>query len=162
MPDEFAPDCSNCAALCCVTLAFDKGESFGHDKPAGLPCHNLSDDFRCRIHADLAREGYHGCIAFDCLGAGQRVTALFSQNWRERPEALTEMMDAFRQMRAVQSLRQMLEAAVTLPLPPLVEAERREMAERLAGAVDDLALLEAFRPEPIRKWIKGLAQYASP
>ena len=41
--------------------------------PAGKPCPNLREDFRCRIHEQLAERGFPGCVVFDCFGAGQRL-----------------------------------------------------------------------------------------
>ena len=67
-----AADCANCAGLCCVALAFTRSADFAFDKPAGDPCVNLLDDFRCDIHPDLRDRGFKGCTVFDCLGAGQR------------------------------------------------------------------------------------------
>ncbi len=74
-------DCANCAGLCCVALAFTRSADFAIDKPAGDPCVNLLDDFRCDIHPTLRDRGFKGCTVFDCLGAGQRVTAAMG-DWR--------------------------------------------------------------------------------
>lgn len=158
MTSEFASDCSNCAALCCMALAFDAGEMFGHDKPAGLPCHNL-DGFSCAIHAQLPESGYRGCVAFECLGAGQKVTALFEQTWRDQPRLARPMIEAFRQMRDVQELRQMLKAAAALPLPEDVVAERQAWETELTETAQELAALAVFDPAPLRAWLKGLAAH---
>ncbi len=160
MTSEFASDCSNCAALCCMAFAFDEGEMFGHDKPAGLPCHNL-EGFSCAIHARLSEAGYLGCVAFECLGAGQKVTALFTQTWRDQPRLARPMIEAFRQMRDVQELRQMLKAAAALPLPEAVEAERQAWDTELMVATQALAPLAVFNPAPLRAWLKGLAAHVS-
>ena len=141
-----------------MALAFDRGEMFGHDKPAGVPCHRL-DGFSCSIHADLSQKGYRGCVAFDCLGAGQRVTALFSDSWQTTPALTAPMMSAFRAMRAVQDLHQMLEAARVLSLP---EAKRAELAAWIAAAVaakTDLESLRNFEAKPGRDWLKTLAPF---
>ncbi|TNE69488.1 MAG: hypothetical protein EP336_01975 [Rhodobacteraceae bacterium] len=161
MNPEFLPDCSNCAALCCLALAFDAGDMFAHDKPAGLPCHNL-DGFSCSIHADLADRGYRGCVAFDCLGAGQRVTALFSEDWQKRPKLTAPMMEAFRQMRAVQSLHQMLLTAGALPLPDDTRAELRDRIADLEVAKTGLAALARFDPAEAKRWLKSLAPLLRP
>jgi hypothetical protein len=158
MTTEFAPDCPNCAALCCLALAFDAGDMFAHDKAAGVPCHRLAGT-SCSIHADLAQKGYKGCVAFDCLGAGQRVTALFTENWQQHPAMTGPMMEAFRKMRSVRELQQMLVAAETLPLPEHAASERQAWSDRLSAACDDLDRLEAFDPAPLRQWLKGLATY---
>ena len=63
------PDCQSCCGLCCVALYFAKADGFPADKAAGTPCRQLTDDFRCALHDELAARGLHGCAAYDCLGA---------------------------------------------------------------------------------------------
>lgn len=71
---DLRADCARCSGLCCVALPFARSADFAIDKPAGTPCLHLHDDFRCRIHGELRERGFPGCVAFDCFGAGQRVT----------------------------------------------------------------------------------------
>src|SRR3954451_3925369 len=80
-------DCANCAALCCAAPAFAKSSDFAIDKPAGTPCPNLADDFRCSIHERLEERGFKGCTVFDCFGAGQRITqeTFGGRDWRTVP-----------------------------------------------------------------------------
>lgn len=66
--------CDECAALCCVLPRFERSAQFAHTKHAYDACRNLAGH-RCTIHERLAGSGYVGCVAFDCLGAGQRVAA---------------------------------------------------------------------------------------
>ena len=66
--------CARCTGLCCVGLHLVRSADFAIDKPAGTPCPNLLDDFGCGIHSRLRESGFPGCVAYDCLGAGQRVT----------------------------------------------------------------------------------------
>ncbi len=131
--DRFVADCSRCAALCCVAFAFDRSEEFGHDKPADTACIHLERDHRCRIHADLAARGYGGCVRFDCLGAGQRVTqdVFGGGDWQARPELLAPMSAAFRAMRRIHQLLQLLDAAHALALAAATEAERRRLIDLL-------------------------------
>jgi hypothetical protein len=68
-------DCANCFGLCCTALRFQASASFAIDKPAGTPCPNLLDDFRCGIHQHLRAEGFSGCTVWDCFGAGQHRLA---------------------------------------------------------------------------------------
>jgi hypothetical protein len=110
-PSDLAPDCAACAALCCIVPAFDKGDAFAFDKPAGLPCPNLSGH-RCRIHETLAARGFAGCVRYDCLGAGQRATALFEASWRDDPGLAAPMAEAFRRLREIQEIRAQLAAAL--------------------------------------------------
>ncbi|MFD0520104.1 pentapeptide repeat-containing protein [Paractinoplanes durhamensis] len=67
-------DCASCSGLCCVVPAFAKSSDFAINKPAGKACPNLLGDFRCGIHDRLDDKGFHGCVVFDCFGAGQRIT----------------------------------------------------------------------------------------
>lgn len=159
---DFTSDCAKCAALCCVSLAFDQGDSFAHDKAAGAPCAKLSG-FGCSIHKDLTSMGYSGCVAYHCLGAGQQVTALFDTTWRDDAKMTGPMMDAFRQMRAVQSVLQLLLAAKALPLPTLQEQERRHWLHQLTPEHWTPRALETFEVEgveaKINSWLRGLAQF---
>jgi hypothetical protein len=59
-----------------VVPAFAVSADFAIDKPAGQPCPNLTADFRCGIHERLRDKGFAGCTAYDCFGAGQRVSRL--------------------------------------------------------------------------------------
>jgi hypothetical protein len=72
---ELRADCANCVGLCCIALTFTKSADFALDKPAGEPCPNLGDDFRCTIHKDLRSKGFQGCTVYDCFGAGQAITS---------------------------------------------------------------------------------------
>ncbi len=120
LPAYLKADCSACAALCCVIPPFDAVQGFGFDKPAETPCHHLCADHRCGIHAGLVEQGFAGCVAFDCLGAGQRLTAqaverFGSADWRARPEVARWLFAAYPRMREVQEwlARLTLAAAVS-------------------------------------------------
>ena len=71
---ELRADCGRCVGLCCVVPAFTRSADFAIDKPAGVPCLHLAEDHRCTIHDRLVPSGFPGCVAFDCFGAGQRLT----------------------------------------------------------------------------------------
>ncbi len=107
LPAHLKADCSACAALCCVIPPFDALQGFGFDKPAETPCQHLCADNRCGIHAALMPRGFEGCVAFDCLGAGQRLTALAvarfgDADWRTRPEVARWLFAAYPRMRDAQ------------------------------------------------------------
>jgi hypothetical protein len=125
-------DCAQCAALCCVALAFDRSPLFAFDKPAGEPCANLGVEGRCAIHAERAAKGFAGCEAYDCLGAGQAVTqGLFGgADWRDDPALLGPMMRAFAVMRPAHEALGLLRLARGLALP---EAARRRLGAVLGG-----------------------------
>ena len=166
LPD-FTPDCSACAALCCIALAFDAGDDFAIDKPAGLPCPNLDVELGCSLYDRLDRAGYAGCARYDCHGAGQRVTqqVFDGRNWRDEPALAEPMIAAFAAMRKVHEGLELLLAAARLDLPDSLEAEREDLLEayapggdwtelRLDGfiASDAPARLAAFLPR-LRDWV---------
>lgn len=107
LPAHLKADCSACVALCCVIPPFDASQGFGFDKPAETPCQHLCADHRCGIHDALIPRGFEGCVAFDCLGAGQRLTALAverfgSADWRDRPEVARWLFAAYPRLRRAQ------------------------------------------------------------
>lgn len=120
LPAHLKADCSACVALCCVIPPFDAVQGFGFDKPAETPCRHLCADHRCGIHDALIPRGFEGCVAFDCLGAGQRLTALAeerfgSADWRARPEVARWLFEAYPRTRTAQEwlARLTLAAAVS-------------------------------------------------
>jgi uncharacterized protein YjbI with pentapeptide repeats len=83
----------------------------------------LQADFRCGIHADLRDRGFAGCTVFDCLGAGQRVTAAFAgRDWRT-PEVAAPMFAAFGIARQVHELLWYLDEARVRAPDPALDAE---------------------------------------
>ena len=99
-------DCENCFGLCCVALYFSASEGFPIDKDAGQPCLNLQPDFRCGVYKSLGEQGLKGCIAFDCFGAGQKVSQVsFSgRDWMRIPESAEQMFKVFLIMRQLHEL----------------------------------------------------------
>ncbi len=129
----FEAQCANCFALCCTALSFERGNQFAHDKPAGMPCQFLAEDFKCSIHARREDLGYDGCEAFDCLGAGQRASAIFAtQNWRRDPSVARRLYASFSQLLRIQEMRQALETAAELDIEPNLHAERLALLDALA------------------------------
>lgn len=113
LPAGLRPDCSTCCGLCCVAPAFDAAQGFGYDKPARTPCVNLRPDFRCAIHDRLAEKGYPGCIAFDCYGAGQRITREMFDGaaWRDSGQATEQIFIAFTRLCVLHELMALLTIA---------------------------------------------------
>ncbi len=139
--------CEDCAALCCVLLAFDAGKAFGFDKAAMEPCRNLTAGNKCRGHGTLAQDGFGGCVAFDCHGAGQRVVqeVFGGLSWRDDPGLMPAMEAAFRGMRRLHEAVVLLEAAAGLGLSGAQEAERQAVLAGLeAERRRDVAELVAF------------------
>lgn len=139
-------DCSRCAGLCCVAPAFAASADFAVDKPAGTPCRNLGEDFRCGIHDRLRERGFPGCTVFDCFGAGQRITqgTFGGRSWRESPDlARTQfaVLPVARQLHEV--LWYLAEAGERAPaLAPEVTVVREEVERVAAGTAEELLALD--------------------
>lgn len=90
-------DCEKCFGLCCVALYFSAAEGFPVNKDAGKPCINLKDDFRCNVHNNLVKKGLKGCIAYDCLGAGQKVAQVTycGNDWISNKDTAKEIFEVF-------------------------------------------------------------------
>ncbi|MFD2647486.1 hypothetical protein ACFSX5_06705 [Devosia albogilva] len=130
-------DCSRCFGLCCIALSFSRSEDFGHDKLAGEACHHLDRQFRCRIHQRRSELGYDGCEAFDCLGAGQRASALFPDlHWRRDPMQSGRVFAAFSILLKLQEMRQALTTAAELSIGPALQAERAALLAELSNLAD--------------------------
>jgi uncharacterized protein YjbI with pentapeptide repeats len=141
-------ECERCFGLCCVAPAFSASADFAIDKDAGQPCPNLRPDFRCGIHARLREQGFPGCTAYDCFGAGQQVAQVTfgGQNWRRDPQAAQQMFAVFSIMRQLHELLWYLTEALTLqPARQLHDELSRALdeTERLTlGSADALADLD--------------------
>lgn len=90
-------NCEKCFGLCCIALYFSKTEGFPNDKVAGKPCINLQSDFNCSVHSNLREKGLRGCTAYDCFGAGQKVSQVTfnGDDWINCPKLSNEMFDSF-------------------------------------------------------------------
>jgi uncharacterized protein YjbI with pentapeptide repeats len=146
--DDLRPDCERCVGLCCVAPAFSVSADFAIDKKAGQPCLHLQRDSRCAIHPKLRREGFGGCVAYDCYGAGQKVTQLTfgGGDWRTSPGTASAMFGVFAVMRQLHELAWYLTAALALPAAEPVHPDLRaalDGTERLTlGSAEDLAGLD--------------------
>jgi uncharacterized protein YjbI with pentapeptide repeats len=149
---ELVADCSRCFGLCCVVPAFARSADFAIDKPAGTPCPNLGEEFGCRIHAELRPRGFAGCTAYDCFGAGQRVSQVTfgGVDWRTAPETARQVYAAFPVVRELHELRHHLGEARRLidtsapgtALGREVVALDGEVEAAAAGTPDELARVD--------------------
>lgn len=150
--DSFSPDCQRCAALCCVAPAFDAVQGFGFDKAAHTACPHLQADHRCGIHPHLREQGFAGCTAYDCHGAGPWVTALFGG---VHAPPSTARLDAFMRLRPLHEL------LLLLTLAQARAGERALAVAALRLELDALRRAEesgqaVFRAEPWRARVHGL------
>lgn len=133
-PDLVA-QCSRCFGLCCVALPFAVSSDFAADKPGGVPCGNLLDDFRCGIHSQLREKGFAGCTVYDCFGAGQKVSqgTFGGRDWRDVPATANSMFDVFPVMRQLHELLWYLDESLRAPaarrLHPELDRLRFETSE---------------------------------
>jgi Pentapeptide repeats (8 copies) len=105
-------DCASCSALCCVAPTFEVSADFPIHKPAGEACPHLSPEYRCRIHDHLRQKGFLGCAAFDCFGAGPRITGAFGERtWRTDPALGQQMFRSFGVLRLLHEILWYLEEA---------------------------------------------------
>lgn len=104
---DLQADCENCFGLCCVALPYAKSADFAFNKEGGTPCRNLNSDYRCSIHENLREQGFRGCTAYECFGAGQKVSQFTyaGTDWRDNPSIKKEMFEVFPIM---QQLHEML------------------------------------------------------
>ncbi|MGY1605352.1 pentapeptide repeat-containing protein [Geodermatophilus sp. SYSU D00815] len=130
---DLRADCSACFGLCCVALPFARSADFAADKPAGTPCANLDDDFRCGIHAQLRDRGFAGCTVFDCQGAGQKVSQLTfgGRDWRGDPATARQMFAVFPVVRQLHELLGHLDEARALDAARTLHVELRAAYERV-------------------------------
>src|SRR4051812_11637904 len=135
MSSNLRADCARCFGLCCVAPAFSASADFAIDKAAGEPCPNLLADFRCSIHDRLRQRGFPGCAAYDCFGAGQRVSQ-DTFGGRRAPE----MPEVFETVRSLHEL-----------LWHLTEAQALRPGAELATALEETERLASSGPEDLRE-----------
>jgi hypothetical protein len=142
---ELKPDCERCCGLCCVAPAFAKSSDFAINKPPGKPCPKLLGDFRCSIHPVLRAEGFPGCVAYDCFGAGQKVTQLTfkGKTWRGSPEITGQMFEVFGVMQQLHAMLRYLSEA--LKLEPA-----RQLRPELGRKFQEIKALTEGSPESLQ------------
>jgi Pentapeptide repeats (8 copies) len=137
MSVELVRDCARCAGLCC-SLPFSRGREFPEDKPVQGPCRHLDDDHRCSIHDHLWEDGWRGCVAFDCFGAGQHVV--------QRTYAGARDPDPTERLAVFAIVRQLHETRFLLADPACTETSVAGEAVRLGA---ELAALGEGSPDSV-------------
>nr|WP_246405747.1 pentapeptide repeat-containing protein [Modestobacter versicolor] len=103
------------------------------------------------MHDQLRERGFPGCVVFDCLGAGQRLTrsTFAGRSWRDDPATAREMAATFPVMRQLTELLWHLTEARTLTTDPAVGAllDRVEQLTRSPAAELARADVGALRSE---------------
>lgn len=139
---ELQPDCEKCFGLCCVALYFSSMDGFPVNKDAGKPCINLTGDFKCKVHEDLNKKGLKGCIAYDCIGAGQKVAQVTysGHDWKKKPESSKEMFDVFIIMKQLHEILWYLHEAIRLQHNN--NADKEKLIKKI-DEIENLTHLEA-------------------
>jgi hypothetical protein len=160
-------DCSRCFGLCCVAPAFAASADFAITKPAGTPCPHLLLGFACEIHARLRDEGFAGCAAFDCFGAGQQIAQVTfgGQDWRSAPDIAPLMFAVFPVMRHLHELLWYLTEALTFTVPRELGRElelARATTDRYTGlpAAELVALDLGSHHELVRDLLRQASGHA--
>jgi len=143
-PSDLRADCAHCFALCCVALPFAASADFAITKSAGEPCTHLQADFRCGIHDRLRERGFPGCTAYDCFGAGQKVSQVTfgGRDWRTAPQTATQMFAAFPVVRQLHELLWYVTEALARPAAGSLEVALRE-------ALDETERLTRLPPDEL-------------
>jgi uncharacterized protein YjbI with pentapeptide repeats len=109
-------NCDNCFGLCCVALPYAKSADFAFNKDSGTPCRNLQSNYLCGIHNDLRNKGFPGCSAYECFGAGQKVSQVTfkGKDWRANKAIAQEMFDVYPIMQQLHEMLWYLNEAITI------------------------------------------------
>lgn len=144
---ELSADCTRCVGLCCVAAEFARGADFPIDKPAGTACQHLDGGFRCGVHEQLRPLGFRGCAAFDCNGAGQRLTQTRGAraDWRAHPGEAASLFADFGKLRALHGLLWHLDHAQRRDPTPKLTALTERVEAAAAGDLERLVLLPMLR-----------------
>jgi hypothetical protein len=164
---DLRADCARCTGLCCVALTLVRSADFAIDKPSGTPCPHLGDDFGCDIHSRLATSGFPGCTAYDCLGAGQRVTAAVravhdDATWRDDPAAARDAFAALPALTQLHELLWYLSEVLAHPDAAPVHDDARQALEDTSGLAGlPPADLLALDVGPVRRRVGPVVDRAS-
>lgn len=144
--DNLRINCQKCFGLCCVALYFSASEGFPTDKDAGKPCINLQPDFRCTVHKDLRSIGLKGCTAYDCFGAGQKVSQVTfnGQDWRQVPELANQMFESFLIVRQLHEMLWYLSEALNLH-------SSRELSNNISSMILETEHLTDLTPNSLQE-----------
>ena len=141
MPEDLLADCASCVGLCCVALGLTRSADFAIDKPPDQACPNLLADHRCAVHPVLAETGFGGCVAYDCLGAGQKVVQVVFAGDVSTPRP--ELTAAFRTVGPLHELLWYLRDALRRP-------ETHQLHGALGAAYDEVDRLTRLGPAAVR------------
>jgi uncharacterized protein YjbI with pentapeptide repeats len=124
-------DCKNCFGLCCVALPYAKSADFASDKDGGTPCYNLQSNYQCGIHKDLRNKGFRGCSAYECFGAGQKVSQFTytGMDWRTSKDIAQEMFNVYPIIQQLHEMLWYLNEALSLEVSKSIHKELQDSIE---------------------------------
>jgi hypothetical protein len=134
---DLSADCARCAALCCRLAFFERSADFAFTKPAGAPCRHLTKRNTCGVHARRLELGLSGCVAFDCSGAGQALSARLTAD-----QPLGTQVAAFHALVEVHFALRLVELARRLGHSAQVAALEEKLLAHAALPVEALAELD--------------------
>ncbi|WP_242450787.1 pentapeptide repeat-containing protein [Priestia endophytica] len=122
-------DCTSCFGLCCVALPYAKSADFAFDKDGGTPCRNLQDHYLCGIHDNLIQEGFRGCVAYECFGAGQKVSRIIykGKEWKGNKQYAEQMFSVYPIVQQLHEMLSYLYEAMSYEETKSIHTELREM-----------------------------------
>ncbi|MCF6409840.1 BTB/POZ domain-containing protein [Pseudalkalibacillus salsuginis] len=131
MFNHLKSDCKNCFGLCCVALPYAESADFPFNKDGGEPCRHLCSNNLCSIHDQLRGRGFHGCVSYECFGAGQHVSQSIykGEDWREDLEHAEEMFTVFPLVQQLFEMLWYLKQALTLKETQSFHAGLQKMYE---------------------------------
>jgi uncharacterized protein YjbI with pentapeptide repeats len=137
-------DCENCFGLCCVALPYAKSADFPFNKDVGTPCRNLQSNYLCSIHTDLRNNGFRGCSAYECFGAGQKVSQITysGKDWRSNKDIAQEMFDVYPIIQQLHEMLWYLNEALTIEAVKSIHTDIQLM-------IEETELLTSETPERI-------------
>ncbi|ASB63141.1 hypothetical protein SC22_01150 [Bacillus sp. A053] len=130
---DLSADCQHCFGLCCVALPYAKSADFAFDKDGGTPCRNLQSNYQCSIHKNLREKGFRGCSAYECFGAGQKVSQITygGKDWRNSPKTANEMFGVFPIMQQLHEMLWYLHEALSIDIAKPIHPELRTSFEKI-------------------------------
>ncbi|WP_246213135.1 pentapeptide repeat-containing protein [Aminipila butyrica] len=141
-----------------------KTDGFPANKEAGIPCQYLRPDFRCDIHTTLKSKNLRGCLAYDCFGAGQKVTqnCFPIVDWKSNSNHGSKIFQVFQIVFQLHQMEWYLIEALSLPAAEALESDIKSLIwenERLTGLPAEEILhldMESYRTD-VNKILKQVS-----
>lgn len=149
-------NCEKCCGLCCVALFFSKSDGFPKDKESGVVCDNLQTDYECKKHSKLTQLGLKGCLAYDCFGAGQCITARLNTlpNWHSAHTSKEheEIFQSFCIIMRIQQTLWYLSQCLCLRTSQSEKEQAKSLLHEGSTLIDKpFEVLENLHPQPFYK-----------